>query len=110
MPAIHLIKRAEPGLPAIIPVGRGSSVYRSGNWFLPLARAKGLVGGRIFFHQNQRAPAYFGGTIESVEACPEPANAGRIIFTFTADPVCKGVKASGRWSQEMLVVETLEPE
>lgn len=106
MPAIHVIQRNDPNLPRPTPLGRASLTYRSGNWFLAEERARGLVGGRIYFHRSQAAPSFFGGAITAVERLSDGPDAGRIVFTFLADQACKNMRTPrDGWSQEMKIVE-----
>ena len=104
MTAIHIIKN-DPGLPAITPVQSGSNIYSSGYWVIAEAKAKSLIGGKIFFHYRQTEPSFFGGIITDAEKVTEGEREGRVVFTFKADQNCKNVKTSrDGWAQEMKIV------
>lgn len=104
MAAIHLIKY-DPHLPQIVPVQPGSDEYRSGSWAIAQETAHALVGERIFFHERQSAPSFFGGVVTGIELVDHGERAGRIIFIFKRDPTCAGVTTAREgWSQEMKIV------
>lgn len=69
------------------PVTKGSSEWVSGNWDVSEGKAAALVGKRIYFHEKQAEPSYFGGVITSYGVLPpdHPETPGRIVFTFTRD-------------------------
>jgi hypothetical protein len=100
--AIHIIKN-DPALPDILPVERDSDVYWSGNWILTKEAVHALIGGRVYFHEKQSSPSFFGGTILHAQQIPEGDEyAGRFILTFRFEPACKGVTTSlDGWAQEM---------
>ena len=100
MPAIHLIKRntAEPRL---VKVADDPLTYTSGYWSLTEARAKSLVGGRIYLHERQQEPSYFGGTITDAQPIRGGEHAGRVEFTFQPDAAGKNFRTPAEgWSQE----------
>ena len=105
MADIHLIEKLTGGLPPIKKIAGQDNTYESGFWTLSLERAETLVNGRIFFHENQLAPSFFGGKITMVRECSEGQYEGKIIFTFIALPDCKNIKTcKGGWAQEMKIV------
>jgi hypothetical protein len=69
------------------PVSKGSNEWESGNWDVSQAKAASLVGKRIYFHEKQAEPSYFGGVIVSFQVLPanHSESPGRIVFTFTRD-------------------------
>ena len=100
MAAIHLIKKTGDGLPPIVPVAGEANTYTSGFWTLTEDAARRLIGGRIYFHEHQRDPSFYGGQILSVETSD-----GKIVFRFLFSQDCRGVKTSrDGWGQEMKVV------
>lgn len=80
--------------------------YESGNWHVAEDKAKNLIGGRIYFHQSQSDPSYFGGTITAYRVLPHPdPAAGRVVFEFIADQQGKGVRAgTSGWSNEQKTI------
>ena len=104
MPDIHLI-RNEPGLPQIIPIAPGADIYRSGYWVIAETTAKALIGGRIYFHEHQANPSFYGGIITGVEKMEQGEWAGRVVFTFKFDQACRGVTTPrDGWAQEMKII------
>ena len=104
MPSIHLIKN-NPDLPGIDPINPGSTTHRSGYWAVSPEIANALVGGEIFFHEAQVAPAFIGGTIICAEVQADGPYAGRIVFTFEADPFFVGVEAGPEgWNREKKIL------
>jgi hypothetical protein len=104
MVSLHLI-RNDPKLPQIMPVEPGSDLFQSGYWSILEAKAEALKGGKIFFHEKQSEPSFFGGEITDFKKVPAGAYAGRIIFIFKPDLACKGVKTPKEgWAQEMKLV------
>lgn len=103
MNAIYLIQKD----PKLVPKPRrpGDSVWESGFWSVPVATAKALIGGQIYFHKLQKSPAFFGGEIVGFEVTPEGEYAGRIIFRFRPDPNARGTKAGpDGWGMEKKIV------
>ncbi len=106
MPGIHVIRINEPGLPQIETVDKAADLYQSGYWALSEERARGLVGGRIYFHREQAKPSFYGGVITAARKILEGEHAGRILFTFRYDPSCRNTRTSrAGWSQEMKLTE-----
>ena len=104
MASIHLI-RNDPKLPQIKPVEPGSDLFQSGYWLVSEAKAEALKSGKIFFHEKQSEPSFFGGEITGIQRVTAGEYAGRIIFIFKPDPACKGVKTPREgWAQEMKIV------
>jgi hypothetical protein len=104
MPSIHIVKN-DPKLPAITPVQKGSNTFRSGYWAVSPATANILKNGKIYFHEKQAKPSFFGGTISHFEVVTEGEHKGRIIFFFEREPTCKNVKTSpSGWAQEMKII------
>lgn len=105
MPAIHLIKN-DPALPNIIPIQPGSDIYRSGYWAVSEDRARALINGTIYFHEEQAKPSFHGGLITAIEKVNEGQYAGRIVFTFRFDRACRGVSTSkDGWLREKKFVD-----
>jgi hypothetical protein len=52
MPAIHLIKKSNGGLPQIVPVLGEANAFTSGFWTLSEEKARSLIGGQIYFHDS----------------------------------------------------------
>lgn len=93
MPSIHLVHKGDASLPAIEVLDRNADLYRSGQWSITPERAATLVGGRVFFHKAQAKPSFFGGEITGFEVTTSGRYAGRIVFTFRFDSVCRNVRA-----------------
>ncbi|NNM86488.1 MAG: hypothetical protein HKL96_12130 [Phycisphaerales bacterium] len=105
MAEIHLIKKSKlQGLPGIEPVSGEKDVYTSGYWTLSAERAKGLVGGEIYFHERQSEMSYFGGLILDATQQTDGQYAGKTVFKFRYLPNCRD-KATSKdgWSQEMKI-------
>lgn len=103
MTAIHLLKN-DPALPSIEPIEPRSNIYRSGFWSVPIETAKSLKGGRIYFHERQSDPSFFGGIIRDAAIVEEGEYMG-VVFTFRFDPSCKGVKTSvDGWFREKKII------
>ena len=81
---------------------RTSHSYESGNWDVAYSKAQSLVGSRIYFHEAQASPSYFGGVITGFRILPQPdLSAGRVVFLFTADQQGRGVLAGmAGWRNE----------
>ena len=104
MKAIHLIQKDPDLTPE--PIEKGSRIYKSGYWDLTVARAKELVGKKIYFHKAQKEKSFFGGIIKGCRVKEDAPWKGRIIFTLEAGKDFKGKKADGgKWSMEMMFVE-----
>jgi len=104
MKAIHLIQK----LPSLRPWRKqeGSPEYQSGYWNLSAERASNAIGAKIYFHEQQVAPSFFGGTITAFEIKPDEPWKGRIIFTFEPSSDLEGIKTErGGWSMEKKIVE-----
>ena len=102
MPQIHLIERARKQK----LLDRSSQSYESGNWVVSQSTAESLVGGRIYFHEAQAGPSYFGGVITGFRVLPNPdVDAERIVFAFTADRDGIGVLAgTDGWGNEKKII------
>jgi hypothetical protein len=102
MPAIHLIKKTDAGLPAIVPVAGEPNAYTCGFWTLGEEKARSLIGGQIYFHERQRDPSFYGGQIVDARRTVGGEYAGKVVFKFIFSEDCRGV-TTGRdgWSQEM---------
>jgi len=102
MPAIHLIKKSEGGLPPIVPVAGEANTYTSGFWTLSEETARSLVGGQIYFHAHQRDPSFYGGQIVDAHRAVDGAYPDKIVFKFIFSADCKDVRTtSSGWAQEM---------
>jgi hypothetical protein len=102
MSSIHLIKKSEAGLPQIVPVPGEPNTYTSGFWTLSEETAHTLVGGQIYFHDRQRAPAFYGGQIVAAQRAPD---SDKIVFKFVFLPDHRGVRTGADgWAQEMKLV------
>ena len=105
MPAIHLIKKSQGGLPPIVRVPGEPNTYTSGFWTLSQETAHSLIGGQIYFHERQRAPSFYGGKIVDARLTVEGDYVGKIVFKFVFSRDCRGVCAGpGGWAQEMKLV------
>ena len=89
------------------PLQPGGSEWESGNWDVAPAKAEALVGKRIYFHEEQAEPSYFGGVITKFRVLPanHPETPRRIVFTFTRDAQGIGFNA-GRsgWRNEQRTI------
>lgn len=79
-------------------------VWESGNWVVAREKAASLAsnGSRIYFHEAQALPSYFGGEIIGFRVLPPGhIQEGRIVFLFQEDQGGQGVSA-GRdgWRNE----------
>ena len=102
MPAIHLIKKSVGGLPPITKVAGEANTYTSGFWTLSEDTARSLIHCRIYFHERQREPSFYGGEIVGVERLLEGEYKDKIVFRFEFSADCRGVRTTRvGWSQEM---------
>ena len=105
MPAIHLIKKIEGGLPHIVPLPGEPNGYSSGFWTLSEKKARSFLGGKIYFHEHQRDPSLYGGEIVDADLTREGEYRGKIVFKLIFSADCRGVRTSNDgWSQEMKFV------
>lgn len=89
------------------PVEKGSDEWQSGDWDVAPAKAQSLIGKRIYFHEKQSDPSYFGGIITGFHILPTklPETRARIVFTFIRDKDGQGFSAgSGGWRQEQKTI------
>ncbi len=89
------------------PVTKGSNDWESGNWDVSQEKAAALIGKRIYFHEKQAEPSYFGGVIISVHVLPHshPKAPGRIVFTFIRDEQGKNFLAGpDGWRNEQKTI------
>jgi hypothetical protein len=101
MAAIHLIERKS----LFSRVTSPSTEYESGFWSLSEAQAQLLVGGKIYFHQRQIEPSFYGGVITGFRVQQGEPHNGRIIFRFEPNPECRGIRAGrGGWQFEKKIV------
>lgn len=96
MPSIHLIAKKQLN---VHPVRGSDGEWESGYWPVTEERAKELVGAKLYLHEMQSGPSYFGGTVLSYRVSDE--GDGRYIFRFKFDAACKGNVSPRGWSQEM---------
>ena len=75
-------------------------IYETGNWVISDQIANEAIGGRIYLHENRKAPAWHGGTIT---ACRSSSLPGRQIFTYTVDGPFR-VHCTEGWGQEKAIV------
>jgi hypothetical protein len=105
MPAIHLIKKPDDNLPTIKKVLDEENIYTSGYWTILEEKARGLINGKIYFHERQLDPSIYGGIITDVEKVSEGKYKGKIIFKFQLYPDCGNVRTPREgWSQEMKIL------
>jgi hypothetical protein len=94
MSSAHFICKSGKGLSIVT---KGSVIYRSRAWDIPVDDADRLVNGYIYFHETKAAPSYFGGKVTSYEIIEiDKAHSKRIEFTITADMQAKGASWEGR--------------
>lgn len=89
------------------PLVPGGTAYESGNWDVAEAKAASLVGKRIYFHETQAGPSYYGGEITGFRVLPPDHHEtpGRIVFTFIRDPACQGFLAGASgWRNEQKTI------
>jgi hypothetical protein len=103
MASLHLVKN-DPNLPNFTLVDRDASTYSSGFWTVTPEVAQSLIEGKIYFHEAQREPSFFGGTILAYDPVTEGEYAGRFVFTFHSETQCKNVRAPGPWTWEKCYV------
>ncbi len=102
MTAVHLIIKSGSGLSQIEKVAGEPGTYTSGYWTLSLETARSFIGRPIYFHEHQRDPSFYGGTV--LDAVPTVGGEypGKIVFKFKYSEDCKNVKTGqDGWSQEM---------
>jgi hypothetical protein len=75
------------------------STFETGRWSVSEATAREAVGGRIYLHETQSAPAWHGGTIRAWRALPT----GRVFFTYAVDGPFRTVCKDG-WGQEKATI------
>ncbi len=101
--AVHLIE----SYGVIAQIDKEAGIYESGNWDISSNTAQQLVGGNIFFHDEQGNPSRLGGIILKWRQVEDDPDKGRIIFTFKSQPEYKGVRTSSHgWGNGMKVVAT----
>ena len=96
MKNIHIVCKSEKKNPPR-PVVPKSNHYRSTSWSISDKLAAAIVGGKVFFHQGQKEPSYFGGVVTRCEPCDED----RYAIYFDYDPDCTDVKPTCKWSYEI---------
>jgi hypothetical protein len=103
MQQIHFIERAKN----YKLLDRVSHSYESGNWDVAHSKAQSLIGCQIYFHDAQASPSYFGGLITGFRVLPpSDSQAGRVVFIFTANNNCKGVRAgTNGWRNEQKTIQ-----
>jgi hypothetical protein len=100
--AIHVVERGRNHENLVRVRGR-PGIWESGYWVVSDTTAAQLIGGKIYVHRDQRAPAHSGGTI--LEAFDRPgSNVSRKVFVFRAEKILMGSAspASG-WGNEKCV-------
>jgi hypothetical protein len=84
-------------------VNASTREYESADWVLSDAWREALSrGGRVYLHETQSSPSFFGGTITAIREVPvEQGQLRRWAVYFTADEQGRGVLA-GRdgWKRE----------
>ena len=95
---IHLIERNDK----ITKVS--DQVWESGDWSLPEAKAKSLLGGSILFHKKRAEPSYFGGLILNYLIQDKGQKKGLDIFTIEYRADHRMVLADKGWSKDMKIV------
>lgn len=96
MKAVHFIERFNH----VRVLDHEANLYETGYWDVSLAKAKALVGSRLYLHRAQKARSFFGGHITGYRIQPEGEYAGRIVFTVISDKAGKGARAPSGWGQE----------
>ena len=51
-----------------------------------------FVGGKIYFHEHQRDPSFYGGEIVDVERIVSGQYQNAIVFKFVFSAECRGLK------------------
>ena len=88
-------------------IEKGSDEWESGDWDVSPAKAQTLIGKRIYFHEKQADPSYFGGIITGFHICPtdNPKSRTRIVFAFIRDNEGSGFSAgSDGWRQDQKTI------
>lgn len=99
MPHIHFVNYQRD----IKPLNAARNEYESGDWVIgDEIRQALLPGGRVYFHDAQADPSFFGGTITSFrQTVNEPNKPRRWVVLFTADAQGRGVLAGREgWKRE----------
>lgn len=81
----------------------GDQLFETGNWSVTEKLAEESIGGKIFLHEKQDAPAWHGGTITAWRHAGEE---GRIIFTFYVDAPFR-IKCTENWGREKAILRNL---
>lgn len=82
----------------------GPRDYESGDWVIgDDVRAALLNRGRVYFHDSQSEPSFFGGNITGFREVPNVtgSNYRRWVVLFTSDDAGVGVRTGrGGWKRE----------
>jgi hypothetical protein len=79
----------------------GGQLFESGNWAVGNAAAEAALGGRIYLHERQDAPAWHGGTIVGWRINPNAPK--RKVFRYRVDGPFQVTHRSG-WGREKAIV------
>jgi hypothetical protein len=82
----------------------GPRAYESGDWVLgDDVREALLQGGRVYFHDSQSEPSFFGGTVTGFREVPNATGSKfrRWVILFTSDDAGVGVRTDrSGWKRE----------
>lgn len=99
MPQLHLIDYNHD----VRRVNASTREYESADWVLSDAWREALLpGGRIYLHETQSSPSFFGGAITDIREVPTgEGELRRWAVYFTADEQGRGVLAGREgWKRE----------
>ena len=77
------------------------NTFNTGNWAIAEATAEEAVGGHIYLHEKQAAPAWHGGLIIGWRSSPEP---DRLIFTYQTTGDDFRLVCEEGWGREKAII------
>jgi hypothetical protein len=85
------------------------NIWESGGWKLNESKAKGLIGGKIYFHKERQEASFYGGTVRGFRVEQDGQNQGKIAFEFQYHQECRNIRTDRTgWSMKMKIIA--EPE
>ncbi|MDY0187513.1 MAG: hypothetical protein RBR16_06285 [Syntrophus sp. (in: bacteria)] len=83
--------------------------WESGWWCLDEDKAKGLIGGEIYFHKKLQEPSFFGGIITGYRVEQDGQHQGDIVFTLQYHSECRNVRTGKYgWSKKIKIISEAE--
>lgn len=96
--AIHFVsERDDGGKRRNLAYDPELRAFRSGNWDIPLAEARDMIGGWLYLHPTKGEPSDFGGRILACEPIIDPsvARQDRVVFIVEVVPAARGQRWRG---------------